>query len=86
MIIGKAGQEAYLDSREGLVPCVVRSVHGRTLVVDFPEDGQVLHWSGMTRNAWKGRTGESFPDTRIVPRTAVHGHRITPYRWQPSPQ
>lgn len=74
------GTEAFLDSREGLIPCVVEKIDGRDITVYFTDEDH-HHWSGMTKNVWKGRT-ETFSSTMIVPRKAVRNGRIGFYRWE----
>lgn len=78
---------AYLDSLHGLIPCTVTGWNGVKLVVDFPDEDP-LHWSGLTTNAWRGRSGEEFAPRYIVPVWKVHkttgvsrGAGISPYNW-----
>lgn len=73
------GTAAFLDSREGLIPCEVLAIDGRRITVAFTDEPH-HHWSGMTKNVWKGRT-ETFSSTMIVPRKAVRNGRIGFYRW-----
>jgi phospholipase C len=74
------GTLAFLDSREGLIPCVVKAIDGRRITVVFTDEPH-HHWSGMTKNVWRGRT-ETFSSTMIVPRKAVRNGRIGFYRWE----
>ncbi len=87
----RPGTPAYLDSLRGLVPCVVVAVDEDSVTVDFDDVEKTVHWSGLEPNAWRGRKGERFPKTHVVPRAAVTrsanadnaGATILPYRWVP---
>lgn len=83
-VIGKLGDEAFLDSTQGLIACTVVGASGPDLIVDFGTEAP-YHWSGMTINAWRGRKGERFPRSMIVPARAVRHDRlgaIGPYEWK----
>ena len=73
------GTAAFLDSKMGLIPCEVKAIDGREVTVFFTDEDHA-HWSGVTRNVWKGRT-ETFRATRVVPRAVVVDDRIGQYRW-----
>lgn len=82
------GTKAYLDSTQGLIPCIVKKLERDKnfgtirITVHFPEDEEPLHWSGMTKNVWKGKTA-TFSSTQIVPRSAVKGDTIRGiYTWK----
>ena len=80
MIIGKTGDKAYLDSHVGLVPCVVTAITAKEVTVDFDDSPKTIHWSGLERNAWRGRKGECFPHSMIVPAQAVTRSARNPSR------
>lgn len=75
------GTYAFLDSREGLIPCEVKKIDGRNITVTFLAHEPHIHWSGMTKNVWVGRT-ETFTASMIVPRKVVRNGRIGFYRWR----
>ena len=80
------GARAVYDSPLGLCACTVDHVRGQDVVVDFDEEPTALHWSGMVKNPWSGRTNESVPLRYLVPRQAIkrgkYGPRIGAYRWE----
>lgn len=85
-VTGRLGDPAFLDSHQGLIACTVVGVVDGDLIVDF-DDSEPLHWSGLTRNAWRGRKGERFSRHQIVPAKAVRQRygsacaTIRPYSW-----
>jgi len=80
------GAAVYLDSLRGMIPgrvvAVRRDARG-TLELQIEFDAKALHWSGMTENAWAGRT-EWWPAREIVPRAAadLRRDRIKSYTWE----
>ena len=81
------GAPVYLDSLRGLIPgriVGVRRDRGRLeLQVEFDAGAKALHWSGLTENAWAGRT-EWWPAREIVPRAAADPRRdrIKSHTWE----
>lgn len=87
MIVGRVGDRAYLDSFSGLAPCTVIEIRDDGhVVVDFEDTDDIFHWSGMTKNVWRGHKGEIFSKTQVVPAKAMRDvNTITSYRWEKGP-
>ncbi len=84
------GTLVYLDSLRGLIPGRIVGVRRDRgvleLQVEFDAGAKALHWSGLTENAWAGRT-EWWSAREIVPRAAadLRRDRIKSHTWEFSP-
>lgn len=85
------GAPVYLDSLRGLIPGRImgarRDSRGALeLQVEFDTGAKALHWSGLTENAWAGRT-EWWSAREIVPRATadLRRDRIKSHTWEFSP-
>lgn len=91
MIIGKAGDKAYLDGISGLVPCVVLKVTENHVHVKMDAKRGVRSWHGINEYGdWNSE--EEFGHHWIIPEKAIRwpdgrstfNPSILPCKWEVS--
>lgn len=89
MIIGHAGDKAYLDGISGMVPCIVLKVTPEEVLVRMDAKKGVLSWHGIQEYGdWNEEV--SWTHNQVVPERAVRWPdgknsfhpRIMPYKWE----
>jgi len=84
MIVGRTGDPALLDGLTGLSPCVVKEVRTDTVVVDFDDRENTLHWSDMCSNPWRNLLDQEFPHRQVIPvKALLKGEHVLAFRWEP---